>query len=175
MSATCSTCGAPIVWAKTLEKGKPAPFDAAPVPEGGFTLEAGVAIPVGLLTAENEPRYVSHFATCPDADKHRRLTERQELALGYIKEHGPVSSDELGAILHQHRLFGGGRGHHRDERCDYCGDEGSQMGKRLRELGLVTKSAGLDGGWILAAKDEPKHEERETSQLSETDPFPEGY
>lgn len=172
MSATCSTCGAAIVWAKTLANGKPAPFDAAPVPDGGFTIEDGVAIPVGLLTGENAPRYVTHFATCPDADKHRRLTARQELALAFIAKTGTVSSDELGAVLHEDRRARGGRGHDRDERCDYCATEGADMGRRLRELGLVTKRRGVDGGWC-AANDESQHEE--TSQLGEGDPWPEGF
>lgn len=53
----CSSCHAKIIWFKT---------------------EAGKNMPVDADTVEPEddeydpPRHISHFATCPNADQHRR-------------------------------------------------------------------------------------------------------
>lgn len=53
----CRSCGHPIVWFKT-DAGKNIPIDAETVLAEDTTLEL--------------PRHVSHFATCPHADQHRR-------------------------------------------------------------------------------------------------------
>ena len=58
----CKSCGAGIIWAET-PKGSRMPMDAEPV-TSGFTIEKGKLVRVHL--------YESHFATCPNADKHRR-------------------------------------------------------------------------------------------------------
>lgn len=58
---TCSSCGAPIIWAES-KAGKPTPLDAKP--ESRFIFIEGVA--QQIMT------YTSHFATCPNADQHRR-------------------------------------------------------------------------------------------------------
>ena len=79
-----------------------------------------------------------------------RLTHRQRMALEYIGHHAPVSSDELGALLHEDRRARGGRGHSSDERCEWCPDEGKQMGAALRLKGLVRFRRGDGGGWYLA-------------------------
>lgn len=105
-----------------------------------------------------------------------KLTERQRLALDYVRAHGPVASDELGALLHEERQARGGRGHHRDLRCDWCGDEGSSMGKRLRELGLVRKRTGESGGWYVPDSRGPDRESADrTAQLGAGDAWPEGF
>lgn len=83
--STCRSCGARIVWTKTEASGGLMPVDAAPA-EGGNVLFTGVeastmdggTIPVARVEAgpplfdDGEPRYLSHFATCPDADDWRR-------------------------------------------------------------------------------------------------------
>lgn len=74
MTATsrCKTCGAAIRWAKT-NAGKPIPLDLEPVATGNLVLTStGIALPLSWELPGGEPRYVSHFATCPDADAHRR-------------------------------------------------------------------------------------------------------
>lgn len=53
----CRTCRARIVWLKT-DAGKNMPTDADTVEPDDETFEQG--------------RHVSHFATCPDSDQHRR-------------------------------------------------------------------------------------------------------
>jgi hypothetical protein len=72
----CRSCGAPIRWTRT-EKGRRMPIDPEPVPEGNIVLrELDEATPLALSVPPaafpDEPRYLSHFATCPDAAKHRR-------------------------------------------------------------------------------------------------------
>lgn len=56
---TCSSCGAPIVWFRT-KSGKRMPVDASSTKPN----DAEHQLDLG--------RHVSHFSTCPNADKHRR-------------------------------------------------------------------------------------------------------
>jgi len=82
MSATCRSCGAEIVWARTETTGRPMPIDVEPVDGGNVVLYE--APDTGELTAHVEGkgphpvtwptplRYVSHFTTCPNAAAHRR-------------------------------------------------------------------------------------------------------
>lgn len=76
MAATCKSCGAPVRWAKTI-KGRPIPLDPIPAPNGNVIIsEEGTALvyagPAGIAARyQDEPRYLSHFATCPNADEHR--------------------------------------------------------------------------------------------------------
>lgn len=68
--SACRTCEAPVYWCHT-RSGKRMPVDAVPSPDGTMGIDAdGV---VGKRTGG--PRYTSHFATCPDADKHRNPRE----------------------------------------------------------------------------------------------------
>ena len=75
MSA-CRSCGAPIKWART-PKGRRIPLDPDPVPDGNIVLRGGVAhvdgpAAGGFFDDGAGERYVSHFATCPNARSHRR-------------------------------------------------------------------------------------------------------
>lgn len=68
--STCRSCGAEIVWAKT-EHGRTIPLDAKP--ERRFVLNAGEGISFDSTTiARSVPTFGSHFATCPNADEHRK-------------------------------------------------------------------------------------------------------
>ena len=53
----CRSCGADVIFIRT-KKGKLMPVDAATVEREDYDFDAA--------------RHVSHFATCPDAAKHRR-------------------------------------------------------------------------------------------------------
>lgn len=80
----CRSCGADVLWVR-WESGKRMPVDAVAdnraLPKGGdlvLTLRGGE---FGELLVEkyvtqkhgfNRNRYTSHFATCPNADEHRR-------------------------------------------------------------------------------------------------------
>lgn len=73
MSSSCGSCGAAIVWATTQATGTRIPLNATPIVGGNIELKDGIAwylakssLPSGL------PLYVSHFATCPNAKKHRK-------------------------------------------------------------------------------------------------------
>lgn len=84
----CRSCEAPVTWAIT-KNGKSMPLDRDPVEGGNVRLTGQTVIGhtgregpecevigAGTFTedelAANEPRYVSHFATCPKASSHRR-------------------------------------------------------------------------------------------------------
>lgn len=63
----CRSCRAAIYWV-TTPMGKSMPVD--------------VAVPDGVQpTREKDGRGISHFATCPQADEHRRPKRQQELPL----------------------------------------------------------------------------------------------
>ncbi len=68
----CRSCPAPVRWEKTTS-GKWIPLDAEPVADGNIVLERGRA---RVLAADEQVghgvrRFKSHFATCPNAAKHR--------------------------------------------------------------------------------------------------------
>ncbi|MGH3476019.1 MAG: hypothetical protein ACRDQD_04190 [Nocardioidaceae bacterium] len=74
--STCRSCGAPIQWAKTA-MGKAMPLDAEPSPNGNVHLHGDVAVvlvadDIGRVRATGARLYLSHFVTCPDAQKWRR-------------------------------------------------------------------------------------------------------
>lgn len=73
--ASCSSCKAPITWAKT-ENGKAAPINPDPVWNGNIELVHQGADGYLAVYVDPEPnvqRHVSHFTTCPDRDKHRKI------------------------------------------------------------------------------------------------------
>ncbi len=88
MTARCRSCRAPIRWADV--NGRAMPLDPEPTPDGnvvitlvhheGSSLERAEA---RVLTAREQrllhpdrTRYRSHFATCPNARRHRRPRTR---------------------------------------------------------------------------------------------------
>jgi hypothetical protein len=82
--AACRSCGAAVIWTET-ERGKRMPVDAEPVHDDGiagttFVLRAEHEPPLAVAAwpaaFPDEPHYVSHFATCPDADDWRRRASR---------------------------------------------------------------------------------------------------
>jgi hypothetical protein len=84
----CRSCGAPVFMAVTTN-GKRMPVDTLPKPEGRFTIrrdEMGNFVAtyidrhtLGMLEQHPDGKpdaYVSHFATCPNADQHRKPRRR---------------------------------------------------------------------------------------------------
>jgi hypothetical protein len=76
----CKSCGAELLWTLT-ERGRKMPLDVDPYtgddPRGLFVLRrqtelAPTAVAVPLDAFPGEPVYRSHFASCPNADRHRR-------------------------------------------------------------------------------------------------------
>lgn len=78
----CTTCHARIYWAKVVETGRAMPVDAQPDPVKGNVVlyrnrRTGRAIFARVLKAGEPPPpgthlRTSHFATCPNAKRHRR-------------------------------------------------------------------------------------------------------
>ncbi|MCK9250043.1 MAG: hypothetical protein M0P31_13850 [Solirubrobacteraceae bacterium] len=70
----CRSCGAPIRWGIT-QSGRRIPLDPDPTPDGNVRLHpdgtAEVLSAYGL-TVNAGPLHLSHFATCAQADQHRR-------------------------------------------------------------------------------------------------------
>lgn len=75
--ASCKSCGAPIRWTKT-SRGKNMPIDEKPSEGGDFAVLPDTDPPeVEWLSSRSKtthpgPFFTSHFATCPNADQHRR-------------------------------------------------------------------------------------------------------
>lgn len=75
--ATCRSCGAPVVWALT-DNARRIPVDRDSVEGGNLYVVPGDGhnIRVRYLRQGDPPneqaKYVSHFATCPNAKEHRR-------------------------------------------------------------------------------------------------------
>lgn len=75
VTAPCSTCGAPVHWGVTAS-GRRMPLDPGPDEGGDLVLEDGRFVAFEPLLHGDVPRYVSHFATCPDAEQHRKEGKR---------------------------------------------------------------------------------------------------
>jgi hypothetical protein len=70
----CSACNAPIFFAPSEKSGKPMPLDAEP--ELRVVLVNHLGMPVSARTANARAQvvetYLSHFATCPSANRFRK-------------------------------------------------------------------------------------------------------
>lgn len=79
-TARCSSCQAEIVWTHTLT-GERMPIDLRPSPIGNIRIDVRGVQLVATVTPDSTPdmfdstdsgiRYVSHFATCPQAAEWR--------------------------------------------------------------------------------------------------------
>jgi hypothetical protein len=80
----CRSCGSEVLWVRTTN-GTRMPLDPLPVDAGNVAMVGTAAAdgsplvevvdphaPQLPLVDALAPRYVSHFATCPDADRWRR-------------------------------------------------------------------------------------------------------
>lgn len=75
---TCESCRAPILWVK-LASGANTCLDPDPVPHGNVYrtvspdgAEVFRVVSKALPAPPGELLYVSHFATCPNAARHRK-------------------------------------------------------------------------------------------------------
>lgn len=74
----CKSCGANIIWIPTVS-GKSMPCDAKPIPyredaNGNMMLVTsdGRVVKAKIDIDSDTFGYVSHFATCPNANAHRQ-------------------------------------------------------------------------------------------------------
>lgn len=78
----CRSCGAAIIWARTVFNGTPIPVNADPVDHGNILLMedhdshrlTALVLPPGDERITTQTTYSAHFVTCPDGDKWRRRT-----------------------------------------------------------------------------------------------------
>jgi endogenous inhibitor of DNA gyrase (YacG/DUF329 family) len=113
----CKSCGAPVAWVTMIKKdgsiGKKNPLDIPA--NGGGNIEARKGRSsdewYGRVTgtSESERRYTSHFATCPNADRHRKRTPTP--VCPRCGEDKPKRSEQV---------FTDGRSHIRAD-CGSCG------------------------------------------------------
>lgn len=68
--SVCRSCNASIRWERTAA-GKPIPLDPEPVEDGNLALREDGRV-VNAQGCPPGPRYVTHFASCPNASEHRR-------------------------------------------------------------------------------------------------------
>lgn len=72
----CTSCSAKILWVNSATSGRPMPLNAEPRANGNIVIIDGVGHVIGddLMVSDtyDGPRYVSHFSTCPWAEKHRK-------------------------------------------------------------------------------------------------------
>lgn len=75
--STCRSCHAPVVWAVTT-RGKRIPLDPAPVEHGNIVLGVSgrsdpiaIVVPAEQILLADGPRFISHFATCPNSARWR--------------------------------------------------------------------------------------------------------
>lgn len=81
MRPTCISCDAPLRWVKSAN-GKPMPLNREPAekddPRGVIAIETNLfGDTVGLVVGPTHGTHISHFATCPNADTHRRPRRRK--------------------------------------------------------------------------------------------------
>jgi hypothetical protein len=70
----CRSCGQKVQWVMT-EKGRRMPVDLQPVYAGNIILKdrsGNVPLAIYVKPDPQFKRYISHFATCPSADKWRK-------------------------------------------------------------------------------------------------------
>lgn len=81
----CKSCGAEVMWGQWRDSGKWTPIDAEPdmrpLPKGGNVVLSLRGGQFGQLLIETyradvhgqeRNRYTTHWATCPNAEEHRR-------------------------------------------------------------------------------------------------------
>ena len=112
MPEHCSSCRAPIRWAVT-EEGNPIPLDPDPAVNGTFRLDpaAPAAETPRAITVRLGDRpqfagrlYLTHFATCPNAEAHRRrklgaVAERCRRSGNWLLGRLMIELAAIGAVL----------------------------------------------------------------------------
>lgn len=74
---TCQSCDAPLRWVKSTT-GKWMPLDRDPTPDGAIVLEENLlGETIGRIVGPATGTHQTHFATCPNANHHRRPRGRR--------------------------------------------------------------------------------------------------
>lgn len=72
---TCRYCGTDMIFGVT-EKGRRMPLDAAPEPDGPWTITAWGDLRRATAETPPEKRHRTHFETCPHADQARKRSRQ---------------------------------------------------------------------------------------------------
>ena len=74
--ATCRSCGADIIWARTVPGGKLMPVNVEPSERGNLVLtgDSTIGFDVSVMDRKDDGHeyYLSHYATCPQAGQWRK-------------------------------------------------------------------------------------------------------
>lgn len=97
-------------------------------------------------------------------DYEAKLTPRQRYALERIRENAPLTSAELGAMLHEYAMK-----HSHDQICEWCQSNGVAVGRALAVKGLVKRKR---EGWVPEGWRRPLPP---SVQIGTDDPWPEGF
>jgi hypothetical protein len=72
---TCRSCSARVIWVEMAATGRRMPLNPTPDPKGNVSIDSQTGkarvVQAGAVGRPG-PRYMPHFATCPQAGKHRR-------------------------------------------------------------------------------------------------------
>lgn len=74
MSDDCKSCGAPIFWVTMRGTERPAPLDVEPSDKGNVVVDDARGRVLSRFELEEvplDPRYMSHFVTCPQRKQWR--------------------------------------------------------------------------------------------------------
>lgn len=79
-TATCRSCGRPILWCTSVATGRAMPVDADPTPDGNVEVTEHPDPAASMLRAVvhaqpplgSPPLRMAHHATCPQADEWRK-------------------------------------------------------------------------------------------------------
>ena len=70
--AFCKTCGARFDWYRNADTGKFMPVEPEPRDDGNVQIDVVANTASVVAPGSHAPLYMSHFATCKQADAHRR-------------------------------------------------------------------------------------------------------
>lgn len=70
----CRSCGVSVMWLRGASTGRLAPIESEPAADGNLhiDLEKGTYHLANVGCPKDAPRYVNHFARCPQAREWKR-------------------------------------------------------------------------------------------------------
>jgi hypothetical protein len=138
-AGTCRSCRSPIVWCRTHERGQIIPVDPDPREDGNLERVEGNIVRVSAQATDlfGGDRYVSHFATCPDAEEWRR--EHGVVRLPAIpaeqRAQDPTGPARLAGLLARvHNAMSDGRWWTLHDLSSRTGGSEASVSARIRDL-----------------------------------------
>lgn len=93
-------CGAQLRWPKNPKTGRGIPVDYHPVPDGNIAIEGGIAVHLSAKAAAEYQgdKFISHFATCPNAGQFRTRKPNRSASLPEDLPRGTFESPAAAAV-----------------------------------------------------------------------------